>query len=109
MALLSRTGSVYGSMLPIGRAAGGGTWENDGTTWSTLMGVDSGTFDIAKSKAFSPPWETAQEGECARTSNNAPMVTIDFSSNPQHISESIYIQAITNYSSWIEITVDGTV
>tara|TARA_B100000287_G_scaffold89696_2_gene82082 strand:+ start:4690 stop:5889 length:1200 start_codon:yes stop_codon:yes gene_type:complete len=109
MALLSRTGSVYGSMLPIGRAAGGGSWENDGTTWSNLMTVATGSFDIAKTKGFSPPWETAQEGECARTSDNAPMVTIDFSSNPQTITESIYIQCCSMYHSWAEITVDGVV
>ena len=109
MALLSRTGSVYGSMLPIGRAAGGGPWENDGTTWSSLMSVASGSFDISKTKAFDTSHGTAQEGDCARTANNAPMVTIDFSGNPQHISESIYIQAILDYSSWMEITVDGTV
>ena len=109
MALLSRTGSVYGSMLPIGRAAGGGPWQNDGTTWSSLMTVDSGSFDIATTKAFNPPWETAQEGECARSSNNAPMVTIDFSSNPQTITESIYIQCCSMYHSWAEITVDGVV
>ena len=58
MPLLARTGSVYGSVLPIGRAAGGGSWENDGTTWSSLMTVDSGSFDIATSKGFSPPWES---------------------------------------------------
>ena len=109
MALLSRTGSVYGSMLPIGRAAGGGTWDNDGTTWSNLMTVASGSFDIATTKAFNPPWQTAQEGEAARTSNNAPMVTIDLSSNPQTITESIYIQCCSMYHSWAEITVDGTV
>ena len=109
MALLSRTGSVYGSMLPIGRAAGGGPWENDGTTWSSLMTVDSGSFDIATTKAFNPPWETAQEGECARSSNNAPMVTIDLSSNPQTIEESVYIQCCSMYHSWAEITVDGVV
>ena len=84
-------------------------WSNDGTTWSNLLSVPGDSFDISPTKAFDTTRQTAQQGDAARTAGNAPMVIFDLSgSNAQTVTSSIYVQAITGYSSWIEITVDGT-
>ncbi len=85
-------------------------WSNDGTTWSNLLSSASGGFDIARSKAFDTNVTgTAQDGECARTQNNAPMCTIDLSgSNAQTVHQSIYVQCNSGYPHWMEVTVDGT-
>ena len=105
---------AYSNLLTyISGASGGGggssAWKNDGTTWSSLMSVPTSSFDISPTKAFDTTRQTAQEGDAARTSGNAPMVIFDLSgSNAQTVYTSIYVQAITGYSHWIEITVDGS-
>jgi len=84
-------------------------WSNDGTTWSNLLSVPGDSFDISPTKAFDTTRQTAQQGDAARTAGNAPMCIFDLSgSNAQTVASSVYVQAITGYSHWIEITVDGS-
>ena len=84
-------------------------WSNDGTTWSDLLTAAGTNFDIAKTHAFDGTTDgSAQDGNCARTSSDGPMCTLDLSGNPQTVQHEIYVQCSTGYSHWIEVTVDGT-
>ena len=84
-------------------------WSNDGTTWSNLLTTTSGGFDISTTQAFDGNTDgTAQDSDCARTSYDAVMCTLDLSGNPQTVQHEIYVQCVTGYSHWIEVTVDGT-
>ncbi len=85
-------------------------WSNDGTTWSNLLSAASGGFDVAKSKAFDTNVTgTTQDGESARTVNNAVMCTLDLSgSNAQTVYHGVYVQCSSGYPHWIGVTIDGT-
>ena len=85
-------------------------WSNDGTTWSNLLSAASGGFDVAKSKAFDTNVTgTTQDGEAARTVNNAVMCTLNLSgSNAQTVHHGVYVQCNSGYSHFIEVTIDGT-
>ena len=85
-------------------------WSNDGTQWSNLLSVASGGFDIAKTKAFDGNVTgTVQDNECARTTDNAVMCTLDLSgSNAQTVYHGVYVQCNSGYPHWIGVTIDGT-
>lgn len=89
-------------------SGGPAVWSNDGTTWSSLYTCATSSFDIPTTKAFDGVHGTAQNGDAARTSANAPMCVFDLTGNPQTVNTSIYVQTCSGYSQWIEITVDGT-
>ena len=81
---------------------------NNGTTWSSYLTCPSSSFDISVTKAFDGYRGTAQSGDAARTSANAPKCILDLSSVPITVNKTVHLQHCTSYEHWIEITVDGT-
>ena len=79
---------------------------NNGTTWSNYLTCATSSFDISVTKAFDGYRGTAQTGEAARTSANAPLcVWTGFSGIT--VNKTVHVQHCTSYEHWVEITVDG--
>ena len=80
---------------------------NNGTTWSNYLTCPSSSFDISVTKAFDGYRGTAQTGDAARTSANAPLcIWTGFSGIT--VNKTVHVQHCTSYEHWVEITVDGT-
>ena len=80
---------------------------NNGTTWSSYLTCPSSSFDISVTKAFDGYRGTAQTGDAARTSANAPLcIWTGFSGIT--VNKTVHVQHCTSYEHWVEITVDGT-
>ena len=80
---------------------------NNGTTWSSYLTCASSSFDISVTKAFDGYRGTAQTGDAARTSANAPLcIWTGFSGIT--VNKTVHVQHCTSYEHWVEITVDGT-